>query len=202
MSRSSIEQLTAEIQQNPSNVEAFYQRGILLAGNYIANHERADDEDAPDYRQAIQDFEKVIELTPDDSAAYYHKACIYFALDLDDDEAESLLRSALALDKENTDYLKKFAEVITYHGENAHLAAAIMKKVIESEPAPGNYFSLGNYLKSCAEYDEMLCDLDAARSNYQEAIDSYEKSGLLADSDKNSLVEERIQDCQAGIARL
>lgn len=203
MNQLTIDQLTNEIDQNPSNAEAYYQRGILLAGRYIANHECTDDEECPDSGQAIQDFEKVIELTPDNAAAYYHKACIYFALDIDDEEAENLLQSALELDKENTGYLAKYAEVISYNGENSDTAVTILRKVIEKEPAASHYYSLGINLMRCAEFDEMMCDLDSARSGFQEAIECFEKSKLPTNSDDtNEITDGRINDCQAGIARL
>ncbi|TNZ29113.1 hypothetical protein CGK50_24930, partial [Vibrio parahaemolyticus] len=66
------------------------------------------------------------------------KACIYFDLGIDDDEAESLLEKALALEPNNSAYTIKYAEVITYHGENGDIAAELLEKVLVQDYSADN----------------------------------------------------------------
>ncbi|MDL2282034.1 tetratricopeptide repeat protein, partial [Parabacteroides sp. OttesenSCG-928-G06] len=61
----SINQLSQQIQQNPSDANAYFARAI----DYML---------AQDFHESIQDYDKVIELNPNFSMAYYNRAIVRY----------------------------------------------------------------------------------------------------------------------------
>ena len=201
MSQTEVKALSANIEQNPHSAELYYQRGILLGGTYIESDESCGQDDVQDVHQAIRDFEKVIELSPNNANAYYHKACLYFALDLDDAHAMELLEKGNELDKENVDILIKYTEIITYDGENSHYAASIMKKVLATKPSLTAFFLQGNYLKSCAEYDVLVGSVESGQAHFLEAIAMFNRAIEMDNTQKyKERALEMIDECRAQMA--
>ncbi|EGR2894947.1 tetratricopeptide repeat protein [Vibrio parahaemolyticus] len=168
--RKEIQELSFLIFTEPNNYKHYYERGILYGGEHIKSIECRESDYHGDYSQAIEDFDKVIELQPNFANAYYHKACIYFELDIDDDEAESLLEKALALEPNNSAYTIKYAEVITYHGENGDIAAELLEKVLVQDYSADNCILSAGYLLQYASYDFLIGNDVQALQTYQKAM--------------------------------
>jgi len=115
--RKEIQELTYLILIDPNNYKHYYKRGVLYGGEHIDSDERRETEYHGDHSRSIEDFDKVIELKPDFAIAYYHKACIYFDLDIDDNEAVCLVEQALNLEPNNSKFILKGEAIHTYHGE-------------------------------------------------------------------------------------
>ncbi|WP_253817462.1 tetratricopeptide repeat protein [Vibrio coralliilyticus] len=174
--RQKIQALSLRILAEPNHYQHYYQRGIIHGGVHIQSNERLDSDYLGDYSQAIEDFDRVIELQPNMAHAYYHKACIYFDLDLDDDEAESLLERALDLEPNNPCYLIKYAEVITYHGENGDVAAELLEKVLVQEHSASNCMLSGHYLLQHASYECLVGNESQALKLYQKAMERLQQA--------------------------
>ncbi|MDA0147373.1 hypothetical protein [Vibrio sp. LaRot3] len=194
-----LEQLNATLANEPNNIPALYERALWLAGDYIANDECLYDEHAQNYRQSLEDLDKIIELDPKHALAQYHKACIYFSLDIDDEEAESLLYTALELEPNNVDAMYKYAEVITYNGENSDHGVALMDRVIAIDPSSSAYMMKGVYLMGDAEYNFIICDIPQALDTLRLAITNFEHAINLDPEAHKEYGLEKIEECLAQI---
>ncbi len=105
---SEFNRLSKEIERNPDNAEAYYNRGILVYtyecdfenSPYQDEDENEDEWDDINEDLALSDFDKAISLKPDFAVAYAMRGCAYWA-NADYDEALFLddFNKALSLDK-------------------------------------------------------------------------------------------------------
>ncbi|PSU50118.1 hypothetical protein C9J12_05075 [Photobacterium frigidiphilum] len=196
MNKSKVKYLTAFIDETPDSFQSYYQRGVLYGGKYIESDECCGSNDVENVHEAIKDFEKVIELSPDFANAYFHKACLYFALDIDDEEACELIEHALGIEPNNVDFLIKHSEIITYHGENAHIAIEIMDKVISIQPSLLAFYLKGLHLMSDAEYDVFVGNVDNGYLSYEKAIEMFNMViAMDGSSEYKQKASEFIDEC-------
>jgi tetratricopeptide (TPR) repeat protein len=79
-----LQELTAAIQDNPSNAEAYYLRGTAYYGRYETAFNAKDPKaDGEDFWRAITDFTKAIELDHGYAEAYHYRGLTYHGLGLD-----------------------------------------------------------------------------------------------------------------------
>lgn len=179
---SRLEQLNALIDSHPESANAYYQRGILLAGEYIAPSERHGRYEESDIPQAIADFNQAIELDPSFVNAYYQQANLYFALDIDDSTAEHLLETALNIDPNNIDCLLLYADLICCEGVNAY-AIEILDRVIASEPTAKHFFYKARTLMDNGEIAWNADNFEQGESLFQAAIEIFQQVTTMDDNE-------------------
>ncbi|EGU29586.1 hypothetical protein VII00023_09249 [Vibrio ichthyoenteri ATCC 700023] len=195
-----LEQLNAQIESQPNLASAYYQRGILLAGEYmlpVMHHSRNEQNDVP---QAIADFNHAIELDPNLVDAYYQLANLYFALDIDDHTAQELLEAALNLAPNNIDCLLLYADLICCEGVNAY-AIEILDRVIGEDPSAKHFFYKARTLMDNGEIAWNGDNFAQGGSLFQAAIEIFQQVMIMEDSEQyQPEAHEYINHCQQVLA--
>lgn len=196
MALSRLEQLNAMIESHPDSASAYYQRGILLAGDYMLPaqvHGRSEQNDVP---QAIDDFNTAIDLDPSLVDAYYQLANLYFALSIDDRTAQELLEKALNLAPNNIDCLLLYADLICCEGVNAY-AIEILDRVISEDPSAKHFFYKARTLMDNGEIAWNADNFVQGGNLFQAAIEIFQQVTLMEDNDLYfPEAQEYINHCQ------
>ena len=159
-----IEYFTKVIDQEPKNVEAYYNRGLscMWTGNY---------------KRAINDFTKVIELNPEHSKGYYWRAFSFNSLQKTDDAIKDYSKSieiepdfVNAYNDRGLSYLDKK----DYDKAIADLNRAIKLKPDYSEA----YFNRGIAYFDKKEYDMSVEDNTKAIEHFPGYLNAYINRGL------------------------
>ncbi len=144
--------------------EALYERGLVfsLMGKK---------------RQAIADFERVLDLKPSDSRAVNNLGCLHFEMG-DQAEGERRFRDAIGADAGNWEARKNLADLLLCRGDSDEAIEIYASLIQEHGERPGVYASVGEVFAN-------LGDLESAGHLFEMALrifpeDEAARRGLLA----------------------
>ena len=131
---------------------------------------------ASQHEEAIAEFTKVIELQPDNFAAYYNRGIIHhFLADLP--SAKKDLNAALRLSPNEVDALVQRGQVHLALGNQA-LAVADLDRAIELDPTNADVYFQRGYLRQESEnWQQATSDYDQAIALNSKHVDAYYRRG-------------------------
>lgn len=195
-----IAKYTQEIQNDPKNSEAYYNRGRLY-------------EKRANYNKAIKNFSKAIELNPEYSEAYYHRARSYDLLK-QHNLALNDLNKIVELYPEEDQYLqeafaktyKKLGDFERYQESQKKGINTLTKKIEENPDVAGYYLkrariynTIGEYNKSLEDHNKAIELKPSTYSYYYSRGQNYYNMGFYYEAieDFNLTIENNPNDSEA-----
>lgn len=148
------------LQSDPSNVDAHR----LLARIYVRSlsDQSVGTAQQEDLTKAVQQFEAVLELAPNDTYSALWLARLY-GFENQPDQAEKVLRGVLQRDSENEPALDQLSQLLIDEGR-AQEAIALLTKAADDTSSPDLYGVLGDAYSHAHDYAK-------AEAAYRKAID-------------------------------
>jgi len=172
---------TLHLQEHPDDANALYNRALTYAGRSIAD-------------TAIRDLSRVIELRPNDTAAYALRGSEYYYQASISNMSAEMVQRIFAEDDEDTIYVPSDSIRLEYAPAFADLSRAISLDSTQ----PGFYRTRGMCHAELQDYEEAIADYSVAiRLNpgesqaYVARADAYRRSGNYnpAISDLSRVIE-------------
>ncbi|MGH9687812.1 MAG: tetratricopeptide repeat protein [Candidatus Acidiferrales bacterium] len=156
-----ITEAQAALQSDPSNVDAHR----LLARIYVRalSDQSVGTAQQEDLTKAVQQFEAVLQLSPNDTYSALWLARLY-GFENQPDQAEKVLRGILQRDSENEPALDQLSQLLIDEGR-APEAIALLTKAADDTSSPDLYGVLGNAYSHTHDYAK-------AEAAYRKAIEN------------------------------
>lgn len=187
-----IVEAQAALQSDPGNVDAHR----LLARIYVRSlsDQAAGSSQQEELTKAVQQFEAVLQLAPNDTYSALWLARLY-GFENQPDQAEKVLRGVLQRDSENEPALEQLSQLLIDEGR-APEAISMLTKVADDTSSPDLYGILGDAYSHAHDYAH-------AEAAYRKAIDgdpsdASHRHGLA----QALMAEEKYADALAQFKRL
>ncbi|MDE3170559.1 MAG: tetratricopeptide repeat protein, partial [Acidobacteriota bacterium] len=191
-SAEAIVEAQAALQSDPSNVDAHR----LLARIYVRSlsDQAAGSSQQEQLTKAVQQFEAVLQLSPNDTYSALWLARLY-GFENQPDQAEKVLRGVLQRDSENEPALEQLSQLFIDEGR-APEAISLLTKAADDTSSPDLYGTLGDAYTHAHDYPH-------AEAAYRKAIDgdptdASHRHGLA----QALMAEEKYSDALAQFKRL
>ena len=178
---SAIDSYTKQIQQNPKDVEAYFNRGLMYHGKQndkaIADFSMVIQlepnktrgylqrgiayRNAGQYDKAVQDFDKVISMEPNNSLNYLNRGMAYYL--------------AKNYDKARADYNTVIQKGSSSSGFDPSVEATLAKLGVNLDYSSQGYYGLG-----LIDYDQK--NYNAALENFNKAIEKSPEQSMFYES--------------------